>query len=54
MYTEKLEDGYYVKTKDFIVNGPFDNEQDAQEYIDELAYNDCCNEKHIYDDDFGF
>ncbi|MCI0557922.1 MAG: hypothetical protein MN733_05460 [Nitrososphaera sp.] len=41
MYIVKLNEGYYVKIYNWIVNGPFDNEQDAQEYIDELTYDNC-------------
>ncbi|MCI0558907.1 MAG: hypothetical protein MN733_10460 [Nitrososphaera sp.] len=49
MYIEKLTDGYtaengylvsesgyYVKRNEYIINGPFDTESDAQAYIDEL------------------
>lgn len=48
MYVEKLADGYtaengyvcakgyYVRRNEYIINGPFDTELDAQAYIDEL------------------
>lgn len=35
---QKFDDGYYVTRGEWRINGPFDNETDAQEFIDDMTH----------------